>query len=94
MSPANFRKTHVGLSSDTAFCPRLPYSLQSTRSHRSPWQMLLKARALVESVNIFALLPRSGEDAFGVRAKFRHCVNRFGELVVLNFDLTPNACTI
>jgi hypothetical protein len=25
-----------------------------------------------------------------VRAKFRHCVNPFGALVVLNFDQTPN----
>jgi hypothetical protein len=34
----------------------------------------------------------SGEDAFGVRAKFRNCEVRFGELVVLNFDQTPSAC--
>jgi hypothetical protein len=33
-------------------------------------------------------------DAFGVRAKFRHCASRFGVLVVMNFDLTPKACTI
>jgi hypothetical protein len=90
MSPANFRKTHVGLSA-TPSSPRLPYSLQSTRSHRSPWQMLLKARASIEIVNIFAFLPRSGEDAVEVRAKFRNCVKRFGILVVLNFDQTPNA---
>ena len=29
----------------------------------------------------------------GVRAKFRKCGIRFGALVVLNFDQTPNACT-
>jgi hypothetical protein len=34
ISPANFRKTHVGRSSDTASSPRLPYSLQPIRSHR------------------------------------------------------------
>jgi hypothetical protein len=39
-------------------------------------------------------LVRSGWGALEVRAKFRNCRIRFGELVVLNFDLTPNACTI
>jgi hypothetical protein len=33
----------------------------------------------------------SGEGANGVRAKFRNGVVRFGEMVLLNFDLTPFA---
>jgi hypothetical protein len=33
----------------------------------------------------------AGDSANGVRAKFRIGVARFGELVILNFDLTPFA---
>jgi hypothetical protein len=38
-----------------------------------------------------AWLTRSGDCAKGVRAKFRYALLRIGEMVVLNFDLTPFA---
>jgi hypothetical protein len=56
----------------------------------SPWKMLLKTRASVEGVDIFALLHAPGRTHLG-SAKFRIGMVRFEALVVLNFDQTPNA---
>jgi hypothetical protein len=76
---------------DTRLSPRLPYSLQPIRSHRFTLANAVEGTRFGGSCQYLCALVFSGEDAFGVRAKFRNCGIRFGELAILNFDQTPNA---
>ena len=68
---ANFRETHVGLSSDTARSPRLPYSLQTTRSHRFTLvTVVVEDTRFGEESRQPRVLARSGETHWGSEQNF------------------------